>query len=99
MQELSECAGICDKVCLAVTLPASILEHYDEKAETLYQQLQKVSGRVEKIYTPVEEHEITKIIRRRLFSTIDDKYAKKVVKEFMDYADKEGILPGRCPAQ
>ena len=28
-----------------------------------------------------------------LFSTIDDKYAKKVVKEFMDYADKEGILP------
>ncbi len=93
MQELSECAGICDKVCLAVTLPASILEHYDEKAETLYQQLQKVSGRVEKIYTPVEEHEITKIIRRRLFSTIDDKYAKKVVKEFMDYADKEGILP------
>ena len=93
MQELSECAGICDKVCLAVTLPASILEHYDEGAETLYQQLQKVSGRVEKIYTPVEEHEITKIIRRRLFSTIDDKYAKKVVKEFMDYADKEGILP------
>jgi len=93
MQELSECAGICDKVCLAVTLPASILEHYDEKAETLYQQLQKVTGRVEKIYTPVEEHEITKIIRRRLFSTIDDKYAKKVVKEFMDYADKEGILP------
>ena len=67
MQELSECAGICDKVCLAVTLPASILEHYDEKAETLYQQLQKVSGRVEKIYTPVEEHEITKIIRRRTF--------------------------------
>ena len=93
MQELSECAGICDKVCLAVTLPSSILEHYDEKAETLYQQLQKVSGRVEKIYTPVEEHEITKIIRRRLFSTIDDKYAKRVVKEFMDYADKEGILP------
>ncbi|OPX61890.1 ATP-binding protein [Methanoregula sp. PtaB.Bin085] len=93
MQELSECAGICEKVCLAVTLPASILEHYDEKAETLYQQLQKVSGRVEKIYTPVEEHEITMIIRRRLFSTIDDKYAKKVVKEFMDYADKEGILP------
>lgn len=93
MQELSECAGICDRVCLAVTLPSSILEHYDEKAETLYQQLQKVSGRVEKIYTPVEEHEITKIIRRRLFSTIDDKYAKKVVKEFMDYADKEGILP------
>jgi len=93
MQELSECAGICDKVCLAVTLPASILEHYDEKAETLFQQLQKVSGRVEKIYTPVQEHEITKIIRRRLFSTIDDKYAKKVVKEFMDYADREGILP------
>lgn len=93
MQELTEAAGICDKVCLAVTLPASILEHYDENAETLFQQLQKVAGRVEKIYTPVQEREITKIIRRRLFSSIDEKYAKKVVKEFLDYADKEGLVP------
>lgn len=93
MQELTEAAGICDKVCLAVTLPASILEHYDENAETLFQQLQKVAGRVEKIYTPVQEHEITKIIRQRLFTSIDEKYTKKVVREFLDYADREGLVP------
>jgi len=67
MQELTEAAGTLEKVSLVVTLPASIIEHYDESAEKLFQQLQKVAGRVEKIYTPVQENEITKIIRRRLF--------------------------------
>ena len=72
MQELTEVAGTLDRVCVVVTLPSSILEHYDEKAERLFQQLQKVAGRVEKIYTPVQEQEITKVIRRRLFSDIDE---------------------------
>ncbi|MEK9149257.1 MAG: DUF499 domain-containing protein, partial [Candidatus Desantisbacteria bacterium] len=100
MQELTETAGTLEKVCLVVTLPSSIIEHYDEKAETLYQQLQKVAGRVEKIWTPVQENEIARIIRRRLFSEIDEKSAKKVVTEFIKYAEKEGILPaGRLPTQ
>jgi len=100
MQELTESARICEKVCLAITLPSSIIEHYDESAETLYQQLQHVSGRVEKIYTPVQEHEITKIIRQRLFSTIDEKSTKKTVQAFMEYAEREGILPiGMQPSE
>ena len=61
--------------------------------EKLYQMLQKVAGRVEKIYTPVEENEISKIIRRRLFSRIDAEGVKKIVNEFVDYAEKEDILP------
>jgi Protein of unknown function (DUF499). len=77
MQELTETASSLDKVCLVITLPSSIIEHYDESAEKLYQQLQKVAGRVEKIYTPVEENEITKIIRRRLFSDLDESMAQK----------------------
>lgn len=93
MQELTEVAGTLEKVCVVVTLPSSILEHYDEKAEKLFQQLQKVAGRVEKIYTPVQENEITKIIRRRLFSSVDDDQARKTVSEFLEYAEKEGILP------
>src|SRR2546425_2639758 len=93
MQELTEVAGTLQNVCVVVTLPSSILEHYDEKAEKLFQQLQKLSGRVEKIYTPVQEQEITKVIRRRLFSDVDEAKAEKVVSEFMDYAEKEGILP------
>lgn len=93
MQELSEAVSTVEKVCLVVTLPASVIEHYDEEAEKLFQQLQKVSGRVEKIYTPVEENEISKIIRQRLFTRIDPDGAKEVVNAFVEYADKESILP------
>ncbi len=97
MQELTEAAGTLEKVSLVVTLPAGIIEHYDESAEKLFQQLQKVAGRVEKIYTPVQENEITKIIRRRLFGDLNENGAKKTVVEFMEYAEKEGILPAGKP--
>lgn len=93
MQELTEAVSALEKVCLVVTLPSSIIEHYDEGAEKLYQQLQKVAGRVEKIYTPVEESEITWIIRKRLFSDLNEHTAKKIVNNFVGYAEKEGILP------
>lgn len=93
MQELTETVSTLEKVCLVITLPSSIIEHYDEGAEKLYQQLQKVAGRVEKIYTPVEESEITWIIRKRLFGDINEHTAKKIVNNFVGYAEKEGILP------
>ncbi|HIC92145.1 MAG TPA: ATP-binding protein [Syntrophaceae bacterium] len=100
MQELTETSGTLEKVCLVVTLPSSIIEHYDEGTEKLYQQLQKVTGRVEKIYTPVQENEITKIIRRRIFGQINEYEAKKVVAEFMEYAEKEGVIPaGLLPSE
>jgi len=98
MQELSEAVSTLERVCLVVTLPASLLEHYDEGAERLYQQLQKVSGRVEKIYTPVEENEIASIIRRRLFSRIESNGIKEIVTAFIDYAEKESVLPGDVQA-
>jgi hypothetical protein len=100
MQELTEVAGTLDKVCVVITLPSSLLEHYDEKAERLYQQLQKVAGRVEKIYTPVQEDEINKVIRRRLFSEVNEAKAKTTVSEFVNYAEKEGVLPaGKEPSE
>ncbi|MEO0292626.1 MAG: DUF499 domain-containing protein [candidate division WOR-3 bacterium] len=93
MQELTETVSILEKACLVVTLPSSIIEHYDQAAEQLFAQLQKVMGRVEKIYTPVQESEIAKVIRRRLFTSVDEKKALQVIKHFLDYAQKEGILP------
>lgn len=100
VQELTEAASSLEKVCLVVTLPSSVIEHYDERAERLYQQLQKVAGRVERIYTPVQENEITKIIRRRLFGDLLEDEAKKAVADFMKYAEREGILPaGTQPSQ
>ncbi|MBL7062619.1 MAG: ATP-binding protein [Anaerolineae bacterium] len=93
LQELTEAASTLERVCLAVTLPSSVLEHYDEGAERLFRQLQKVAGRVEKIYTPVQEHEITQVIRRRLFSSVDDKRMQEVVDQFINYAGGESLLP------
>ena len=62
--------------------------------------MQKVSGRVEKIYTPVQDSEVVKVIRRRLFSRVEEGAMKKIIAEFMDYAEKEGILPaGVQPSQ
>jgi hypothetical protein len=51
MQELTEIPGTLEKTCLIVTLPSSIIEHYDENAERAFLKLQKASGRVEKVYT------------------------------------------------
>jgi hypothetical protein len=93
MQELTETVSTLDRACLVVALPSSITERYDEGAERLYQQLQKVAGRVERIYTPVQENEISKIIRRRLFASVDDQGVRRAVAEFMKYAEREEILP------
>ncbi len=93
IQELTGAVNTLEKSLLIITLPSSILEHYDENAEKLFQQLQKIVGRTEKIYTPVQEEEIYHVVRRRLFSQIDEKEAKKIIEEFLDYAEKERIFP------
>lgn len=100
IQELSEAVAHLDQVCLLVTLPASLLEHYDDNAERLYRRLQKVTGRMEKIYTPVQEHEISRVIRRRLFAHVNEKALHKELKAFMEYAEREGLVPhGMEPSQ
>ncbi len=93
IQELTETVSALEKACLVVTLPSSILEHYDESAEKQYQQLQKVSGRIEKIYTPIDDSEISSIIRKRLFAGIDENGAKETIEAFLEYGEREGILP------
>ena len=93
MQELTGTIRTLDTSLLMVTLPSSSLEHYDEHEDKLFQQLQKIFGRVEKIYTPVQEYEISSIVRNRLFSNINDEEAQSIIEEFLDYAEKEGFLP------
>lgn len=100
MQEITEAVSTIDKIVLVVTLPSSNLEHFDEQAARLFQQLQRISGRVEKIYTPVQEHEITQVIRRRLFASVKEKPSAKQIGMFIDYAVRETLLPaGVEPSQ
>lgn len=93
MQELTGTMRTLDKSLLIATLPSSALEHYDEHEDKLFQQLQKISGRIEKIYTPVQEHEISNIVRSRLFSSINEKEAQNIIEEFLDTAERDGFLP------
>ena len=72
-QELSVAVANGKKCQLIVTLPSSVMEHYDEGGEKLYSKLKKIFGRVESVRTPVEGEEIYEIIRRRLFDEVTDK--------------------------
>ncbi|MGC1122124.1 MAG: DUF499 domain-containing protein [Candidatus Methanofastidiosia archaeon] len=93
IQELTGTIRTLDKSLLLITLPSSTLEQYGESGERLFQQLQQILGRMEKIYTPVKEYEISYIVRRRLFSNVDEKEARNTIEEFLEYADKEKLLP------
>lgn len=94
IQELTTTVKTLDKSLLLLTLPSSILEHYDENAERLFQQIQHITGRMEKVYTPVEEEEVSSVIIKRLFSNINEKEAKDNIEEFLDYAEKENLFSG-----
>ena len=91
LQEISELVASTENCCLVTTLPASILERYDEEAEKALQQLQKVSGRVETVYTPVEGMELYEVIRKRLFEDVgDEKTRKQVAQTYFELYQKLG---------
>lgn len=94
LQELTGAVGTMEKTLLVATLPSSTLEHYSEESEMLFQQIQKIFGRVESIFTPVQEEEIEGVVRRRLFQSIDEKSVKMIVDEFVNYLAKENLLTG-----
>ena len=98
MQELTETISSLANIVLVVTLPSSNMPNMNEKAQKLLQNLQYVSGRMEKIFTPVQENEITSVIRQRLFSMIDKKKASKVINQFVEYATQQSLLPAGMEA-
>jgi len=69
-QELTETVKVLPRCALVVTLPSSA--PYGEEGERALSQLQRIFGRVEAIYTPVEGEEVYEIIRRRLFEGAPD---------------------------
>lgn len=93
IQELSVAVSSLDRASLVVTLPSSVLEHYDENAERLFQQLSKVLGRIEKIYAPVADDEIYSVIRRRLFKSLDEDEVQRIVDEIVEKLDSEDLIP------
>ena len=100
LKALTEAVTITDNCALIATLPSSVTEGFEEpeKAERILSELQKIFGRVEKIYTPVEGEEIYEIIRKRLFEDLGDIRAHRIVaEEYFNLYQKLGEdIPPEC---
>jgi hypothetical protein len=95
---LSNVVSELNNVALAFTTTTSNPYNRTPRGEEIVIQLRNITGRREIIKSPIQDQEISKIIKRRLFNNIDENMAKKVVNEFVNYADKEGILPADMQA-
>ena len=97
IQQLSEVLSSLKRVCVVASFPASVLEIGDKGvSDILLQKIRKVSSRKERKITPVSPNDIPNIIRARLFSTPEkeiEKNAENIVSTFVDYCERESILP------
>jgi len=100
LKTLTEAVASADNCALIATLPSSVSEGFEEaeKAERILGELQKIFGRVEKIYTPVEGEEIYEIIRKRLFEDLGDTSEhRRVAEEYFSLYQKLGEdIPSEC---
>jgi hypothetical protein len=100
LKSLTEAVAISENCALIATLPSSVTEGFEEpeKAERTLSELQKIFGRVEKIYTPVEGEEIYEIIRKRLFEDLgDERVHRMVAEEYFNLYQKLGEdIPPEC---
>jgi len=71
IKRLTEVVGSLDKTILLITSPSRT--QYLEEDQIILNLLNERLGRVEKTYTPVEDHEVTHVVRKRLFSEINKK--------------------------
>ncbi len=72
LHELTAAVSASKNCSVVVTLPSSAMEAYGETGERFLKELQKITGRKEKLYTLVEGDEKYEIIRTRLFEDLGD---------------------------
>jgi hypothetical protein len=96
LQELTEAVSSLDRGLLIATLPSSEQEDFGESEQQNLAKMEKIFGRLEAIYTPVEGEEIYSIIRRRLFERPDEAEVRSVVDEYVQmYQKNKNDLPGK----
>jgi len=93
LQELVEVMNELTHVALVVTLPTGSLGRYDETAAWFFGQFQKILGRMEKIYTPIQQHEVVHIIRQQLFASLDLDALNELLDDFLDNDHQASLLP------
>ncbi len=100
LDKLCRAVSNVPNVCLVLTTTPSNPYSDNPSHDTLIRNLQNIVGRLESIKTPVNEDEVPYVIRKRLFSSVNEKESNKIVKEFIDYCEKETIMPaGKEPSE
>ncbi|MGB9620127.1 MAG: DUF499 domain-containing protein, partial [Armatimonadota bacterium] len=107
-QELTEAVKVIPQCSLVATLPSSA--PYGEEGERRLMDLQRVFGRLEAVYTPVEGEEVFEVIRRRLFeSEPSERQVRSIAQNYWeiynslgddapDYARQPGYREKICKA-
>ena len=91
VHNLMEAVRSCNNVALIATRQSGANEDYG--ATTLSNEFKKLLDRMARVGTPVDDSEIANIIRSRLFSEVELGLAKRIARDFANYADSESILP------
>jgi predicted AAA+ superfamily ATPase len=98
LQELSIAAANCPHAVMVATLTSQLNEYYGEAGERMYQSLEKVLGRIEKVRQTVEGAEIYEVIRRRLFENLGDveQHRKTIEAYWAMYRQLGEDVPSGC---
>jgi predicted AAA+ superfamily ATPase len=98
LQELSIAVANCPHAVMVATLTSQLAEFFDEDGERVYQSLEKVLGRIEKVRQTVEGAEIYEVIRRRLFESLGDveQHRKTVEAYWAMYRQLGEDVPSGC---
>ncbi|MDO9537472.1 MAG: DUF499 domain-containing protein [Thermoplasmata archaeon] len=93
MHTLTNVVSEMPGVSLVFTTTPSNPYNRTPRGQEIVSDLQNITARKEIIKTPVDDHEITAVIRQRLFAEVNKDAAKKIISEFIKYCEKENILP------
>jgi guanylate kinase len=89
-------SSLPDASLVFTTTPSNPFDRTPRGLE-IVQDLQNITARKDAPKSPVQDDEVSFIIRRRLFKQIDESKAQRVIDEFIDYAEKNSILPPDIP--
>lgn len=86
VQALTEAMKAVPTAVLLASLPESVKEAGSQRGEKALASLSHYFGRIQALWKPVATEEAFEIVRRRLFSNINDKLAmESVCRSFADY--------------
>ncbi|MFW9970622.1 MAG: DUF499 domain-containing protein [Candidatus Odinarchaeota archaeon] len=91
IKRLTEVVSSLNKTTMIITSPSRT--QYSEEDQILLNLLNERLGRIEKTYTPVEDHEVSSIVRKRLFTEVNQNQLKEIVLDAIEYFKREDILP------